>query len=113
MKSIIAVFIVSFCLISLSSFKTDKANTTEYSPSDNTNYTELTEIIFKQSAGSEFHCTSSEKRIVIINLEGKSIREDCVKNENIFSSLTLTLLIRRSDLVMEINNVAYYLLDSK
>lgn len=113
MKSIIVVFIASLCFISLSSFKTDTANTSEHSKSDNTNYAELTEIIFEQSASPEFHCTSSNKRIVIINLRGEYIREDCVENKNIFSSLTLTPLIRKSDLVMEIDNVSYYLLDSK
>ncbi len=112
MKTLANIFIASFCILFMTSLKIDTANTAEYSQVDKADYAELTEIIFKQSAESEFRCTSSKKRIVIMNLEGKSIREDCVENENIFSSLMLTPLIQRSDLVMEIDNVYYYLLDS-
>ena len=113
MKTLAIFFIASFCFLSMTSLKTENANKAESAIMDKTNYAELTDILFKQKTNPGSLCTSFTKRIVIMNLEGKPIREDCIEDENILSSPTLTPLIYRSDLIMEIDNTSYYLLDSK
>ncbi len=114
MKSLKSAIYISvlFMLLPIAMRAGDNKVPEENEVSADINYSELLGTFMNSFTGDSIQLMDHHKKIVIIDSKGNIIREDYIDETKGFSSSeTLIPIIYRSEYLMEIHGISYYLLE--